>query len=132
MRIAILSLLAAVFLTVPVKSQVPVFEVDPAESSARFAVKGTIDIHGTFDQWEAAMTFTSTDPTTGVVEMKIHTASVKTGSGTKDKKLKGKDFFDVEEYPLATFRSTKVTEVGPDSFTVIGDFTCVGSPKKRR
>jgi len=55
---------------------------------------------------------------------------VNTGSGMKDKKLKGKDFFDVEEYPVATFRSTKVTEVGPDSFIVIGDFMVRGVTKQ--
>ena len=40
------------------------------------------------------------------------------------------EFFDVSEYPLATFRSTKVTETGPESFTVIGDFTVRGLTKQ--
>ena len=61
-------------------------------------------MNGTFDKWDATMTFTSTDPTTGAVEVKIQTASVNTGSGMKGKELKGEKFFDVKEYPLATFR----------------------------
>jgi len=131
MRFAILSLLAIASLPVAgVAQEVPVFQVDPTESTARFAVKGSVAVNGTFDKWDVTMTFTSTDPTTGTVEMKIQTASVNTGSGMKDKKLKGKDFFDVEEYPVATFRSTKVTEVGTDSFTVIGDFTVRGVTKQ--
>jgi polyisoprenoid-binding protein YceI len=93
-------------------------------------VKGSVEIRGTFDKWEATMTFTSTDPMTGAVEMKIQTASVNAGSGMKNKKLKGKDFFDVEEFPVATFKSTKVTETGPDNFTVVGDFTVRGVTKQ--
>jgi polyisoprenoid-binding protein YceI len=130
MRLKILSLLAVVFLTVPGNAQVPVFQIDPTVSTVQFAVKGSVEIHGTFDKWDATMTFTSTDPMTGAVEMKIQTASVNTGSGMKDKTLKGKDFFDVEEYPFATFRSTRVTETGPENFTMIGDFTVRGVTKQ--
>jgi polyisoprenoid-binding protein YceI len=104
--------------------------IDPTVSTVQFAVKGSVEIHGTFDKWDATMTFTSTDPMTGAVEMKIQTASVNTGSGMKDKTLKGKDFFDVEEYPFATFRSTRVTETGPENFTMIGDFTVRGVTKQ--
>jgi polyisoprenoid-binding protein YceI len=32
---------------------------------------------------------------------------VDTGSGMKNGKLKGKDFFDVDQNPLSTFKSTK-------------------------
>jgi polyisoprenoid-binding protein YceI len=130
MRLTILSLVAVFFLTVPGNAQVPVFQVDPAESSIKFAVKGSVEVHGMFEKWDATMTFTSTDPMTGAVEMKIQTASVNAGSGMKNKKLKGKDFFDVEEFPVATFKSTKVTEVGPENFTVIGDFTVRGVTKQ--
>lgn len=129
MRLTILSF-AAVLLAVSGKAQVPVFQIDPSESTVQFAVKGSVDIHGTFDKWNATMTFTSTDPTTGVVEMQIQTTSVNAGSGMKNNKVKGKDFFDVEVYPLATFKSTKVTEIGPDSFILIGDFTMRGVTKQ--
>jgi polyisoprenoid-binding protein YceI len=130
MRPTVLSLLAVVFLAAPGQAQVPAYQIDPTESTVQFAVKGSVDIHGTFDKWDATMTFTSTDPTTGIVEVKIQTASVNAGSSMKNNKLKGKDFFDVAEYPMATFRSTKITEIGPDSFTVIGDFTVRGVTKQ--
>lgn len=130
MRVAVLNLFVAGFLTLSGSAQVPVFQVDPAVSSVKFAVKGSVDVNGTFGKWDATMTFTSTDPATGVVEVKIQAASVNTGSGMKDGKLKGKDFFDVDEFPLATFKSTKVTEIGPDSFTVVGDFTVRGVTKQ--
>ncbi len=52
-------------------------------------------IQGNFDKWDAKLTLTSPDPTTGVLDIKIYAATVNTGSGMKDDKLKSKDFFDV-------------------------------------
>jgi len=46
---------------------------------------------------------------------KIQAASVNTGSGMKDGKLKGKNFFDAEHDPLITFHSTKIVQTGPDT-----------------
>ena len=129
MRATILGLLAAVLLSVPGRAQVPVFKIDPADSTIKFSVKASVAIDGTFDKWDATLTFTSTDPKTGVLDIKIQAASVNTGSGMKNGKLKSKDFFDVEQDPLITFRSTKVTQTGPESFDVAGDFTIRGVTK---
>src|SRR5215469_7718209 len=109
MRATILGLLAPILLSVPGRAQVPVFKITPADSTIKFSVKASVAIDGTFDKWDATLTFASTDPTTGVLDIKIQAASVNTGSGMKNDKLKSKDFFDVEQDPLITFRSTKVT-----------------------
>jgi polyisoprenoid-binding protein YceI len=61
--------------------------------------------------------------------VKIQAASVNTGSGMKDGKLKSKDFFDAEHDPLITFHSKKITQTGPDSFNIDGDFTIRGVTK---
>jgi polyisoprenoid-binding protein YceI len=50
--------------------------------------------------------FASPDLSTGVLEFKTQAASVDTGSGMKNGKLKGQDFFDVERNPLIRFRFT--------------------------
>jgi polyisoprenoid-binding protein YceI len=47
----------------------------------------------------------------------------------KDGKLKSKEFFDVKQDPLITFKSTKITQTGPDTFNVDGDFTIRGVTK---
>ena len=44
----------------------------------------------------------------------------------KNNKLKGKDFFNVEQDPLITFKSTKVGQTGPTTFDVPGTFTIRG------
>ena len=76
-------------------------------------------ITGKFDKWDASLTFTSTNLATGVLDIKIQAATVDTGSGMKNGKLKGKDFFDVEHSPLITFKSTKIVQTGP--VTATGD-----------
>jgi len=129
MKIAALCLLA--FAAVPTisRAQVPVFQFDKAKSSIGFNVKASVAIDGKFDKWDATMTFTSTDPTTGVLDIKAQADSVDTGSGMKDGKLKGKDFFDAEHDPLITFHSTKVVETGPNTFDISGTFTIRGVSK---
>ena len=111
---------------------VPVFKIAPVESSVKFDVEASVDIKGTFDKWDATLTFTSPDETTGVLDIKIQADSVDTGSGMKNGKLKGKNFFDVKGNPYITFHSTKLVQTGPDTFEVDGDFTIRGVTKAEK
>jgi polyisoprenoid-binding protein YceI len=129
MRIAILCLVATAMLPTPGRAQVPVFKVTPVESAIKFNVKASVPIAGNFDQWNATLTFASSDVTTAVLDIEIQAASVNTGSGMKDNKLKSKDFFDVKSNPLITFKSTKVVQTGPTTFDVAGTFTIRGVSK---
>ncbi len=95
-------------------------------SSIKFNVKASVAIGGTFDKWNATLTFTSTDVTTGVLDVEIQAASVDTGSGMKNSKLKSSDFFDVANNPLITFKSTNISQTGPNTFEVDGNFTIRG------
>jgi polyisoprenoid-binding protein YceI len=110
----------------------PVFEVEQQHSAIKFSVKASVGIAGKFDKWDATLTFASTDPTTGVLEIKIQADSVDTGSGMKNGKLKSKDFFDVANNPMILFKSTKMVQTGHNSFEVDGDFTIrgVSNPEK--
>jgi len=93
-----------------VRAQAPVFEIVPVHSWIRFHVKSSATIAGKFDKWDALLTFTSPDETTGLLEIRIDAASVDTASGMKNGKLKSKDFFDVEQSPYITFKSTRIVE----------------------
>jgi polyisoprenoid-binding protein YceI len=108
---------------------VPVFVITPDDSTVRFNVKASVAITGVFDKWDATLTFTSTDVTTGVLDVTIQADSVNSGSGMKNGKLKGKDFFDVKQNPLITFKSNKVVQTGPNTFDVAGVFTIRGVSK---
>lgn len=125
-RLTILCILASVLFPPLSRSQVPVFEITPLDSWINFNVKASVTIAGKFDKWDATLTFASPDATTGVLEIRIQAESVDTGSGMKNSKLKGKDFFDVKQNPVITFKSTKFVRTGPDTFEVDGDFTIRG------
>jgi polyisoprenoid-binding protein YceI len=130
MRLAILCLLASSVLPSASQAQgVPVFTIARKASTIEFSVKASVALEGTFDNWDATLTFASTDVTTGVLDIKVHADSVDTGSWIKDRKLKSEDFFYVEQNPLITFLSTKVVQTGPVTFEVQGNFTIRGVTK---
>ena len=132
MGLAVICFLAsAVFPSVSL-AQAPVFEINHADSSIKFNVKASVAIGGTFDKWDAIVTLTSPNISTAVLDIKIQADSVNTGSGMKDGKLKSKDFFDVQQDPLITFRSTKVVQTGPDTLEFDGDFTIRGVTKPEK
>jgi polyisoprenoid-binding protein YceI len=114
------------------RAQAPVFAFTTGESTIKFDVESSVAIVGKFDKWDASLTFTSPELSTAVLDIKIQAATVDTGSGMKNGKLKGKDFFDVEHNPLITFHSTKVVQTGPDSVEFDGDFTIRGVTKQEK
>jgi polyisoprenoid-binding protein YceI len=130
MRLAVVCLLASTLLPTVSQAQVPVFAISPAPDSAvTFYVKASVELRGTFEKWDSTVTFTSTDVTTGVLDIKIQADSVNTGSGMKDGKLKSKEFFNAKDDPFITFHSTKFTQTSPDTIKVDGDFTIRGVTK---
>lgn len=129
MRLAIFSLVASAILSPLSQAQVPVFAITQQDSTIKFYVKASVALTGSFDKWDAALTFTSPDVATGVLDVKIQAASVDTGSSMKDDKLRSQEFFDVKQDPLITFRSKKIVQTGPNTFSVQGDFTIRGVSK---
>jgi polyisoprenoid-binding protein YceI len=66
------------------------------------------------------------DPTDSWVEVDIDAASVESGDEKRDGHLRSPDFFDVEQYPQITFRSTRLEGESPGRFLVHGDLTVHG------
>jgi polyisoprenoid-binding protein YceI len=128
-RFAVFFFLASAVFPSLSQEQAPVFAITTEDSKILFYVKASVTLVGTFDKWDATMTFTSPDVSTGVLDIKIQADSVNTGGGMKDGKLKSKDFFDVKQDPLITFHSNKVVQTGPDTFDLQGDFTIRGVTK---
>jgi len=129
MRSVILCLLAFALLPTQSQAQAPVFETVPGASTIKFYVKSSVALTGQFNQWHATLNFKSRDVSTGTLDIRIAAATVNTGSGMKDGKLKSKDFFDVDRNPWITFHSTKVIQTGPASFDVLGNFSIRGVSK---
>lgn len=135
MRLTVFCLAAFILFSFPSRAQapaeVPIFEMTPPAGGFKitFNVKASVPIEGVFEKWDATLKFTSADVTTGILDIKVDAASVNTGSGLKDGKLKGKDFFDAKNNPYITFHSTKIEQTGPTTFDIPGTFTIRGVSK---
>jgi polyisoprenoid-binding protein YceI len=133
MRIALFCLFVSVlFAPISRAQDVPIVELDHKESTIKFYVKASVALAGKFDKWEGKLTFASTDATTAVLDLKIEADSVDTGSGMKNGKLKGKDFFDAANNPTITFHSTKMIATSPNTIEVDGDFTIRGATQPEK
>ncbi|QTD39788.1 YceI family protein [Sporosarcina sp. Te-1] len=100
--------------------------VDNSHSSIGFSVKHMMvsKVKGVFEDYSATVTAEDlTDLTTASISFDIQTASINTKSEDRDNHLRSADFFNVEDYPSISFRSTNIEKDGDDEYKVTGDLT---------
>ncbi len=100
------------------------YTVDTSHSRLGFVARHAMvtKVRGQFDAFSATARVDAEHPSASTIELSIDAASVTTGSPDRDGHLRSADFFDVENYPTWTFRSTDVARDG-DEWTVTGDLT---------
>ncbi|MFY9729146.1 MAG: hypothetical protein WB723_20235 [Candidatus Acidiferrales bacterium] len=69
----VILLLAVLGLAAPVTraQSPPVFVITQDDSTVKFFVKASVALEGSFDKWDATLTFTSPEVMTGVLDVKI-------------------------------------------------------------
>ena len=99
--------------------------IDLVHSSINFSVRHLMvgKIHGRFDQFSGAITVA--EDGTPSVTAKVDVNSIDTGNEQREAHIKAPDFFDVAQFPIATFVSTAVRADG-DDYVLEGDFTLKG------
>lgn len=104
------------------------WEIDTAHSVIEFSTKHLMvtTAKGRFTKFSGKIDIDEANPAASVVDVTIDVNSVSTGDEKRDGHLRSPDFFDVEHYPTATFKSTKVELLGADSARVFGDLTLKG------
>jgi len=117
--------------SLPGLAQSTAWQLDPAHSSAQFAVKhmGISTVRGTFTKLSGTAHYDPADVKNDSVEVTIDAASVDSRVEMRDKDLRSDHFFDVAKYPTITFKSTKVESAGPDKLKITGDLTIRGITK---
>ena len=107
------------------------FTFDRAHTQVLFFVShlGFSQSQGEFHDYDGGFTFDSNDWTNSRVEATIRTASLDMDDYAWDKHLRSEDFFDVNQYPTMTFRSTNVERIDGQRGLITGDLTLLGVTK---
>ncbi|GIN87723.1 polyisoprenoid-binding protein [Heyndrickxia sporothermodurans] len=102
--------------------------VDALHSGIDFSVKHMMvsKVKGAFQKFNAVIEAEPTDLTTATIDFTIDVASIDTRNNDRDNHLRSADFFDVEQFPTMTFKSTKIEKTGEDEYSVTGDVTLHG------
>ena len=113
--------------------EVATYEIDTVHSMIIFRAKhnNVSYNYGRFNEFTGAITMDETDTSKSTVEFEVKAASVDTGNEKRDQHLRNSDFFSVKQFPVITFKSTKVSakEGEEDVLEVIGDLELHGVKK---
>lgn len=104
------------------------WELDPFHTTVGFRVMhmGLVEVAGRFRRYNATIRGTSPAFSDLQVEVQIETASVETDMTARDAHLRSPEFFDAEQYPYITFRSTAIRWRPLRRFVLEGDLTIRG------
>jgi polyisoprenoid-binding protein YceI len=85
----------------------------------------TSKVRGRFAAFNGTLTVGS-EPEESTVEVEVDLASIDTKDPERDAHLRSPDFFDVEQFPTMSFRSTRVLSIDGDGFRLDGLLTLHG------
>ncbi len=125
------SLIVSAFVT-PAFEQVETWKIDPAHSSAQFAVRhlGISTVRGEFRKVSGSASYDPADPSKTSLEATIDATSVDTRVDMRDNDLRSPNFLDVQKYPTITFKSKRAESAGPGKLKITGVLTIHGVAKE--
>jgi len=100
--------------------------IDPVHSEVGFWVRHMMvsKVRGKFGKFSGELV-TTDDLRGSAVKAEIDLSSIDTGNEQRDGHLRSMDFFDVENHPLMTYRSTGLRQDG-DDYVLDGELTLKG------
>jgi len=103
------------------------YTFDKAHSDVGFQIRHLVSkVRGRFTEYDGTILVDKARPEASSVQLTIKAASIDTGNAKRDEDLRSANFFEVEKYPEITFKSTKITPKGGDSYDVTGILTMHG------
>lgn len=107
------------------------YTIDAAHSRIGFAVKHMVisTVRGKFNEFTSTVNVNEEQPEEAQIEVQINANTVDTGVEFRDNDLRSNNFFDVEQYPAISFKSTKIEPLGGSEYRIAGDLTMHGSTK---
>lgn len=107
------------------------WQIDTSHSEIQFTVRHMMisKVRGNFASFSGNIELDENNPAAAAVDVTVDIASIDTRDEQRDGHLRSADFFDVETYPQAHFRSTNVERIGDKKAKVTGDLTLHGVTK---
>jgi polyisoprenoid-binding protein YceI len=101
------------------------WNIDTTHSGIGFSVRHMVfaKVRGRFASWTGSVQLDPTDLSSASVEAEIEAASIDTGVEDRDNHLRSADFFNAEQFPTVSFKSTGVEHAGGDRYRITGDLT---------
>ena len=99
------------------------YELDASHTEVGFVARHMLTkTRGRFTEFSGTIEVGETAESSSV-QVDVQTGSVQTNFEQRDNHLKSADFFEIDEYPIMTFRSTAIRHTGGSSFELEGDLT---------
>jgi polyisoprenoid-binding protein YceI len=107
------------------------WQFDPYHTQVEFSAKhlGMMTVRGNFLEIAADGYIDPEHPEASSVEVTIQTASIRTHNPQRDNDLRSSNFLEVDKYPTMHFKSTKIEQTGPETYSMTGDLTIKGNTK---
>ena len=97
------------------------YSIDTAHSNVGFKIRHLVaKVSGNFTEFDGTITADFQNLDASSVDFVIKTASINTNNEKRDGHLRSADFFDVENHPEITFKSSKITRKDADTYVVAG------------
>ncbi len=107
------------------------WSIDPTHTNIGFKVKHMMftNISGTFTKYDANVVTDGDDFSTAQINFTADVASVNTQNDDRDNHLRSADFFDAEQFPQLTFKSSSLSKNADGTYELAGDLTIKGETK---
>ena len=105
------------------------YEIDASHTHVQFSVQrfGFNDVIGAFGDVKGVIALDQDNPENSNVQVEIGVASLNSGDATRDEHLASPFWFNMEEFPTVTFKSTSVELIDDRTANVTGDLTLLGA-----
>ncbi len=119
------------FGSMPVSAAVEQYSFDKAHTQILFFVDhlGFSMSQGEFHDYDGGYVFDREKPENSSINVMIKTDSIDMDDEKWDAHMKNADFFNVDEFPDMTFKSTSIVITGDNTADITGDLTILGVTK---
>lgn len=105
-------------------------DVNPAASTLSFTYDQMgQQVYGTFGTYSATLNFDTQNPAAASTVLTIQLPSINAGSDDANTELPKPGWFDMTTYPVGTFTSTHITDLGGNRYLFSGNLTLKGQTR---